>query len=126
MSIHNLDKIFKPASVFAIPIAVAPSVIGACVKAEVGGAIIISAGGKEVGSKGRQLETRIKNEAARGGLRIIGPNCMGIVSDESKLNASFASHMLGLARKLGFATSWNREDHLYGIEIDLRSLALGR
>jgi len=36
------------------------------------------------------------------------------------------THMLGLARKLGFTVSWDCEDRLYEIEIDLRSLSLGR
>jgi acetyltransferase len=36
------------------------------------------------------------------------------------------THMLDLARKLGFTISWDREDRLYGIEIDLRSLSPGQ
>ena len=36
------------------------------------------------------------------------------------------THMLALARKLGFTVSWDCEDHLYEIKIDLRSLSLGR
>jgi acetyltransferase len=57
------------------------------------GAVIISAGGKESGAKGRELEAAIKHEAEPSGLRIIGPNCLGVICSSSKLNASFASHM---------------------------------
>jgi len=88
-------------AVVSIPISEVPSIIKECVKAKIGGAIIISAGGKEIGEKGKQLEEKIKNEAAKGDLRIFGPNCMGIVSAEPKLNASFARQM-PLGGKLAF------------------------
>ncbi len=99
----SVSKIKQPIdlAVIATPIAKSPSIIKECVKAEIGGAIIISAGGKEIGLKGKKLEARIKEEAAKGDLRIIGPNCMGIVSAESKLNASFVS-LMPLPGKLAF------------------------
>ena len=78
-------------AVIATPIAQVPSIMKECVQANVSGTIIISAGGKEIGSKGKQIEEEIKKEALKGGVRIIGPNCMGIVSVESKLNATFAN-----------------------------------
>ncbi|MGB7033534.1 MAG: bifunctional acetate--CoA ligase family protein/GNAT family N-acetyltransferase, partial [Syntrophobacteria bacterium] len=59
----------------------------------VGGAIVVSAGGKETGPQGREIEDRIRREAETGGLRIIGPNCLGIICPGRKLNASFAAHM---------------------------------
>ena len=79
--------------IMATPIASAPQIVKECRKTEVGGVVIISAGGKETGIKGRELELAIKNEAKDSGLRIIGPNCIGIVCSQAKLNASFASHM---------------------------------
>ncbi|MGD9039374.1 MAG: CoA-binding protein, partial [Desulfobacteraceae bacterium] len=80
-------------AVIATPIAQVPSIIRECVRANVSGTIVISAGGKEIGSKGQEIEEEIRKEALKGGIRIIGPNCMGIVSVESKLNATFASLM---------------------------------
>lgn len=80
-------------AVIATPIANVPKVIKQCVKSGIGSAVVISAGGKEIGAKGKGLEAQIKKEAEKGDLRIVGPNCMGIVSTESKLNASFASLM---------------------------------
>ncbi len=79
--------------IMATPIASAPQIVKECKKAGVGGVVIISAGGKETGTKGRELELAIKNEAKDSGLRIIGPNCLGIICSQAKLNASFASHM---------------------------------
>ena len=53
--------------------------------------MIISAGGKEAGDQGRDIEKTIQEKAYAGGLRLIGPNCLGIINTETKLNASFAS-----------------------------------
>ncbi|MBW2088782.1 MAG: bifunctional acetate--CoA ligase family protein/GNAT family N-acetyltransferase [Deltaproteobacteria bacterium] len=79
--------------IMAAPIASALQIVKECKKTGVGGVVIISAGGKETGTKGRELESAIKKEAKDSGLRIIGPNCLGIVCSQAKLNASFASHM---------------------------------
>ena len=54
-------------------------------------AIIISAGFSELGAEGRALEAQIR--AARGKMRIIGPNCLGVIHPPSNLNASFAAAM---------------------------------
>jgi len=89
-SISDLDSGVDLA-ILATPISTAPELIQECANAEVGGVVIVSAGGKETGAKGRALESQIKTEAGRAGLRIIGPNCLGIISTKSKLNASFAN-----------------------------------
>ena len=80
-------------AIIATPIATVPGVVKECVEAGVEGAIIISAGGKETGAKGSELEYQIEREARKGGLRVIGPNCLGIICPERNLNASFASRM---------------------------------
>jgi len=60
---------------------------------DVKSAIIISAGGKETGPKGQKIEKEIDRIARKGSIRILGPNCMGIIRPGKKLNASFAAHM---------------------------------
>jgi len=90
-------------AVIATPIARVPPLITECVGTGVGGAIVISAGGKEIGEKGSRLEIEIKKEANRSDLRIIGPNCMGIVSAGAKLNASFTG-IMPLPGKLAFVS----------------------
>ena len=80
-------------AIIATPIATVPEIVKDCVAKNVGGAIIISAGGKEVGPQGEDIEKKIEWEAWKGGLRIIGPNCLGIISPHRNLNASFASMM---------------------------------
>jgi acetyltransferase len=79
-------------AILSVPIREVPAVMKECGKAGVKGAIIISAGGKEVGEEGARLEEEIKSEAKRSGIRYLGPNCMGILSPINGLNASFAAH----------------------------------
>jgi acetyltransferase len=79
-------------AIIAIPAAGVPAVIQECVEAGVKGAIVLSAGFKEIGPEGLELEKAIQ-EAARGKLRLIGPNCLGIQNPHTGLNATFAAQM---------------------------------
>lgn len=99
-SIAELDTRVDLALI-ALPIASAPQVVSECAEAGVGGAVIISSGGKEIGEKGRAIEAAIRKEARDSKLRIIGPNCVGVIATQSKLNASFANQM-PLAGKMAF------------------------
>ena len=80
-------------AVVVTPAGAVPQVIGQCADAGVKGAIIISAGFKEMGPPGVELERRVL-EAARGGkMRLIGPNCLGVMNPLTGLNATFAAGM---------------------------------
>lgn len=79
--------------IISTPIVSVPDIIRECAEAGVGGAVIVSAGGKETGEKGRALEKAIKEDAKSSALRIIGPNCLGIINTRAKLNASFGRRM---------------------------------
>lgn len=80
-------------AVIVTPAATVPGVIRECADAEVPAAIIISAGFKELGAPGQELERRVLEEARRGGVRIIGPNCLGVMNPLGGLNATFAGAM---------------------------------
>jgi len=88
-------------AVIAIPMDSIPLIIKECVKIKIGGAIVISSGGKEIGLEGQKIEEKIKEEACKGDLRIIGPNCAGIFCAQSRLSATFAS-VMPLSGKLAF------------------------
>jgi acetyltransferase len=77
-------------AVIAIPIRDVPSAMGECGQAGIKAAIIISAGGKETGPPGKEIEAAIKEEATKTGIRYLGPNCLGLLCPSSKLHASFA------------------------------------
>jgi acetyltransferase len=80
-------------AVIVTPAATVPGIIAECVEAGVKGAIIISAGFKESGAAGAEMEQQILEQARRGKLRIIGPNCLGVMSPLTGLNATFAGAM---------------------------------
>jgi acetyltransferase len=70
-----------------------PGIIKECAQTGVPGAIIISAGFKEIGPEGAELERQVMVEAARGNMRIVGPNCLGVMVPHMKMNATFAADM---------------------------------
>ena len=78
-------------AVIVTPAWTVPGIIGECAKAGVEGAIIISAGFKETGERGAILEGEILREARKSEMRIVGPNCLGIMSPHYGLNATFAT-----------------------------------
>ena len=78
-------------AVIVTPATTVPGVVRECVAAGVKGAIIISAGFKEAGKTGAELERQVLEEARRGRMRIIGPNCLGVMSPLTGLNATFAT-----------------------------------
>jgi acetyltransferase len=80
-------------AVIVTPAETVPGVIHECVDHGVKGAIIISAGFKEAGARGAELERQVLAEAYRGKIRVIGPNCMGVMCPINGLNASFAQSL---------------------------------
>src|SRR5690348_13812994 len=80
-------------AVVVTPAKTVPGVIRECAAAGVGGAIVISAGFKESGAEGARLEQEILQIARSARMRIVGPNCLGIMSPVTGLNATFAGAM---------------------------------
>ena len=80
-------------AVVVTPAATVPQVIRDCAAFGITGAVVISAGFKETGPAGVELERQILNEARRGKLRLIGPNCLGVMNPFAKLNVTFAQAM---------------------------------
>jgi acetyltransferase len=78
-------------AVIVTPAATVPGIVQDCVEEGVKGAVVISAGFKEIGPAGVELERQILVEARRGNMRIVGPNCLGVMSPLTGLNATFAA-----------------------------------
>ena len=85
--------------VIATPAATVPEIVAECAAAGVKGAVVISAGFKECGPAGAELEKQILER--RGKMRIIGPNCVGVMLPHIGLNATFAKP-LALPGNIGF------------------------
>ena len=76
-------------AVIIIPAKFVPAMMQQCAKVGVKSVIIITAGFKEVGEEGRRLEQQIIQIAKLAGIRVIGPNCLGVIVPANNLNASF-------------------------------------
>ena len=76
-------------AVVATPARSVPVVVEECGRAGVEGVLIISAGFKEIGEEGTQLESEIRRIREKYGMRILGPNCLGFVRPTLSLNATF-------------------------------------
>jgi acetyltransferase len=107
-------------AVIATPAATVPGLVRECVTHGVPAAIIISAGFAELGTEGRKLEDAIR-EVAKGKMRIVGPNCLGIIHPTGNLNASFAAsmaepgHVALLSQSGAICTAildWARQTHV--------------
>jgi acetyltransferase len=77
-------------AVVVTPALAVAHVIGECVDAGVKAAVVISAGFRERGPEGAALEQQIQQQLHRGTMRLIGPNCLGIMNPAIGLNATFA------------------------------------
>ncbi|MDD4931901.1 MAG: GNAT family N-acetyltransferase [Methylacidiphilaceae bacterium] len=78
-------------AVIATPAATVPGIVEECAQAGVKAALILSAGFKETGPAGKLLEERIVATAREKGMRLIGPNCLGLMLPHARFNATFAA-----------------------------------
>jgi acetyltransferase len=87
----SVDQIPEPVdlAMIATPAKTVPDVMEECGKAGVKGVIIVSAGFKETGPKGVALEQKILDAARKYSIRVIGPNCIGVIRPRINLNATF-------------------------------------
>ncbi|MBI5632138.1 MAG: acetate--CoA ligase family protein [Nitrospirae bacterium] len=92
-------------AVVSIPAAMVPDCIRDCIKRGIRSAVIISAGFKEAGAAGILLEEELKALRKSGDIRILGPNCLGIINTANDLNATFAAGMLPKGRLAFFSQS---------------------
>jgi acetyl coenzyme A synthetase (ADP forming)-like protein len=79
-------------AVVVVPAPLVLAAVGDCAVKGVRGLVIISAGFAEVGDQGRQLQRELLELARRNGMRIIGPNCLGVVNTDPavRMNATFS------------------------------------
>lgn len=81
-------------AVIGTPAETVPGVIHECVAAGVQSGVVISAGFREQGSAGAELERRIRHELQASSMRIVGPNCLGLMNPSIGLNATFAQDIV--------------------------------
>jgi acetate---CoA ligase (ADP-forming) len=82
------DKI--DVAIFAVPSSLVLQGVQECTRKKIKIGIVISAGFGEQNEEGRKLQDEVVQAARKGGMRIIGPNCLGIIRTPNRMNASFA------------------------------------
>ncbi len=82
-------------AVLIVPAVSVPAMLAECGQKKVKAAIVISAGFKELGPVGAQLELAVRDRARTYGIRLIGPNCFGVIdaSPNARMNATFGRVM---------------------------------
>ena len=80
-------------AVVVVPAKAVPATVSALADKGTKAAVVISAGFREVGIDGRRLEHEVIKAAAKAGMRILGPNCLGLINTALPMNASFARKM---------------------------------
>ncbi len=90
-------------AVIVTPAKTAPGLVDECGQAGIKGVIIISAGFKEVGPEGMELERQVLAAARKWGIRVVGPNCLGVMNPVGRLNATFAAGIANPGR-VGFVS----------------------
>lgn len=92
---RSVADIPEPADLVIVstPIRTVAGIVAECAGRGCGGAVIISAGGRETGRRGAAVEAEIRKACHGSDFRIIGPNCLGIISTLTRLNAGIASRM---------------------------------
>jgi acetyltransferase len=80
-------------AVVAVPACAVPDLVTECAAAGITSMVVISAGFSESGPEGAALEREVAARGVRSGIRILGPNCLGLISTHNRLNASFAGAM---------------------------------
>jgi predicted CoA-binding protein len=98
-------------AVIVVPSAGVMKVIDECGRKGVKGIVVITAGFKEVGEEGNLLEQKLQQKIRRYGMRMVGPNCMGVINTEPgvRLNATFAA-----ARRAGRGDPRRRSGEWHG------------
>ena len=80
-------------AVVATPAKSIPAIVEECGERGIRMMLILSAGFREIGPEGRRLEDRVTDLARGYGIRLMGPNCLGLIRPEIGLNITFGNNM---------------------------------
>ena len=95
-SLKCIEDVLEPIdlAIVCTPAATVPGIVDECGRSGVSNVLVLSAGFREIGASGLLLEEEVRRLAAEyPGMRIVGPNCLGILSPHYGLNASFAQRL---------------------------------
>ena len=108
-------------AVLVLPTRIVAETLEACGRKGIRNAIVVSAGFKEIGRDGIALEEEMVRVVRKHGIRLLGPNCIGVANPHHKLNTTFMEHegrpgFIGMASQSGsFVTQLFSYISLYGL-----------
>ncbi len=79
--------------VIAVPAEMVPAAASEAVQKKAGAIVVVASGFKEMGRQGKALEDELTEICRKGGVRLLGPNCLGVINTAIKLNASFSKRI---------------------------------
>jgi acetyl coenzyme A synthetase (ADP forming)-like protein len=88
-------------AIICVPAQIVPRVLESCGKKKIPYVIIISSGFSEAGGQGKELEKETLDIAKKHHIRLLGPNCLGVINNFAGLNASFATAALPAKYRVG-------------------------
>ena len=99
----NLEDISEPIElvVVTVDLRFVPDLLRACGSKGIHNMVIISGGGKELGGERAVIEQQVKDLSSSLGIRIIGPNCIGVFNGDNRLDCAFQGHQRMLRPKKG-------------------------
>ncbi|HEY1249140.1 MAG TPA: acetate--CoA ligase family protein [Nitrososphaera sp.] len=99
----NLEAISDPIElvVVTVDLRFVPDLLSVCGSKGIHNMVIISGGGKELGGERAAIEQQIKDLSSKLGIRIIGPNCIGVFNGDNRLDCAFQGHQRMLRPKKG-------------------------
>ena len=99
----NLEDISEPIElvIVTVDLRFVPDLLRACGSKGIHNMVIISGGGKELGGERAVIEQQIKDLSSSLGIRIIGPNCIGVFNGDNRLDCAFQGHQRMLRPKKG-------------------------
>jgi acetyltransferase len=80
-------------SIIAVPTPQVMAAVHQSIDAGAKALVVITAGFKEVGAEGARLERELAQICTGAGVKLLGPNCLGLINSHHRMNASFAKHM---------------------------------
>lgn len=108
-------------AVFLVKAPLVPTILKEAGEKGVKGAIIITAGFKEIGKEGAELERQLVEIAKKYGIRVLGPNCLGVINTYHNMNATFTGNYpergpLAIISQSGAICTtildWNQQTHV--------------
>jgi acetyltransferase len=80
-------------AIIAVPVASVRDAVESSIKAGVKAVAVVTAGFAETGPEGAKMQSEIAQLCLKAGVRLLGPNCLGLINTDHRMNASFSKRM---------------------------------